>query len=242
MPAHGITLSIVSHKQNALALLLLNDVARYCAPDVAIVLTENVADAVSLETGNWPNPLTLIRNERVKGFAANHNAAFQHCSSAYFCVANPDVRLTGDPFPLLVESLARDEASVAGPLVRNPTGVIEDSARHFPNIGSLLKKAIREPTGPDYPTDRGPLEVDWIAGMFMMFDSESYRRIGGFDEGYFLYYEDVDICRRLHNAGRSVIYDPRAAIVHDARRGSRRSARLALHHAASVYRFLSRGG
>jgi N-acetylglucosaminyl-diphospho-decaprenol L-rhamnosyltransferase len=242
MSAQGITLSIVSHGQNALALHLLSDIARWCNSDVEIVLTENVVDSVPLDKGSRPQRITLIRNDRVKGFAANHNAAFRHCTSAYYCVANPDVRLVEDPFPPLLDSLASDKVSVAGPLVRNPAGLIEDSARRFPSVGSLLGKAMGGSSGPDYPTDRGPLNVDWVAGMFMLFDSESYRRIGGFDEGYFLYYEDVDICRRLRNAGRSIIYDPRSAIIHDARRGSRRNARLALHHAASVYRFLSRGG
>jgi GT2 family glycosyltransferase len=65
--------------------------------------------------------------------------------------------------------------------------------------------------------------------------------VGGFDEAYFLYYEDVDLCRRLRAAGRQVIFAPAAEVVHAAQRASRRRPRLALHHLMSMLRFLSRG-
>jgi GT2 family glycosyltransferase len=129
---------------------------------------------------------------------------------------------------------------VAGPLVRGPGGAIEDSARRFPTPWRLLKKAFVERRAPDYPVDRGAQDVDWIAGMFMLFRSEAFRAAGGFDEAYFLYYEDVDLCRRLRRTGGKVLYQPQAEIMHDARRASRRDPRLALHHARSVLRFLTR--
>ncbi len=77
--------------------------------------------------------------------------------------------------------------------------------------------------------------------MFMLFRSETYRAAGGFDEAYFLYYEDVDLCRRLRAAGKSIVYQPEAEVVHEARRASRRQPRLALHHLKSMLRFLSSG-
>jgi GT2 family glycosyltransferase len=181
----------------------------------------------------------VISNTRVKGFGANHNAAFARCDSPYFCVCNPDIRLPADPFPALLESLAQRRAGAAGPLVRSPDGSAEDSARKFPTPGSLLKKLFVERRAPDYATDRGPLEVDWIGGMFMLFPSAAFRAVGGFDEAYFLYYEDVDLCRRLHAAGNAIVYDPRAQVVHDAQRASRRQPRLALHHVKSMLRFLA---
>jgi GT2 family glycosyltransferase len=76
--------------------------------------------------------------------------------------------------------------------------------------------------------------------MFMVFPREAYGAVGGFDESYFLYYEDVDLCRRLHRAGRAVFFDPRSEVYHAAQRSSRRNLRMALHHAVSALRFLSR--
>ena len=233
--SRDITVSVVSHRQNALVNQLLADLARVCPERVTLVITENVPDETELVV---TLPAERIVNSEVKGFGANHNAAFKYCSTRYFCVANPDIRLPADPFPRLVESL--EHAAVAGPLVRSPDGKVEDSARRFPTAGSLLKKLVVERRSPDYPVGAGPQHVDWLAGMFILFRREAFEAVGGFDEAYFLYYEDVDICRRLQRRrGSRAIFDPRAEVVHDARRASRRDLRLARHHAASLLRFLS---
>jgi N-acetylglucosaminyl-diphospho-decaprenol L-rhamnosyltransferase len=75
--------------------------------------------------------------------------------------------------------------------------------------------------------------------MFMLFRSDAFRQVGGFDERYFLYYEDVDICRRLRAGGHGIVFEPRAEVIHDARRASRRRLRQALHHLRSAIRFLA---
>lgn len=240
MGAPNITLSIVSHAQNALVNQLLEDVQRVCAGRVALVLTQNVPDPVPFATANLDCPAEVVVNPERKGFGANHNAAFAHCRTPYFCVVNPDIRLPADPFATLISDFSGKTVAVAGPLVRSPAGAAEDSARRFPTAGSLLKKFFVEKREPDYPTDRGPLEVDWLAGMFMLFRSDAYRSVGGFDEAYFLYYEDVDLCRRLHEVGNSIVYNPRAEVVHHAQRASRRAPRLALHHLKSMLRFFTR--
>jgi hypothetical protein len=240
MPERNITLSIVSHGQNALVNQLLGDVQRVCAGRVTLVLTQNVPDPVPFATGSLDCPAEIVVNPERKGFGANHNAAFARCRTPYFCVANPDIRLPSDPFPALLQTLEAPRVAVAGPLVRNPEGRIEDSARRFPTAATLLKKLLYETRQPDYPTDQGLLEVDWLAGMFMLFRCDAYRAIGGFDEAYFLYYEDVDICHRLLKSGKAVIYEPRAEVIHDARRASRRDPRLMLHHLAGIVRFLRR--
>lgn len=195
-----------------------------------------------LATGRLACPVERIVNRRIQGFGANHNAAFAHCRTPYFCVVNPDIRLPSDPLPALLESLQQPHAAVAAPLVRDSHGTIEDSARRFPTSGLLLRKLFGARPGPDYPADRGPLEVEWVAGMFMLFRSSAYASVRGFDEAYFLYYEDVDLCRRLRDAGKSVVYDPRASVVHGARRASRRNPALAIQHLRSALRFLLGSG
>lgn len=238
MQDREITLSVVSHAQNALVNRLLEDVQRTCAGRVSVLLTQNVPDPVPLETAALSCPVATIVNDRVKGFGANHNAAFQRCRTPYYCVCNPDIRLSSDPFPALLRSLADPRIAVVAPLVRNPDGRIEDSVRRFPTVPALLKKLFVDRRQPDYPVERGAQEVDWAAGMFLLFRSDAYRAAGGFDEAYFLYYEDVDVCRRLRARGAAVLFEPGAEVIHDARRASRRSPRMALHHLASLARFL----
>jgi len=235
-----ITLSVVSHRQNALVNVLLEDVLRSCAERVNLILTLNVPDRTPLALETLACPVEVLENAQRKGFGANHNAAFRRCKTPYFCVCNPDIRLPADPFPALIASLEGDRSGVTGPLVRRPSGGVEDSARRFPTAASLLKKVFIDTREPEYPVDLGPQDVDWIGGMFMLFRSDAFRAIGGFDEAFFLYYEDVDLCLRLGKAGRSVIFDPRAEVVHAARRDSRRSPAHAMHHLASALRFLMR--
>ena len=232
MTPRMVTVSVVSHAQNGLVNALVDDLWRHCSDAIELLLTENALDATRLARS------ASMVNETPKGFGANHNAAFERCGTPYFCVCNPDVRLRSDPFPPLLQALQQDRAGVVGPLVRRPAGQVEDSARRFPTAGSLVRKLFRGSSGPDYPADRGRLEVDWVAGMFMLFPSDAFRAVGGFDERYFLYYEDVDLCRRLHAAGRRVLYEPRSEVIHDARRASRRSPALAMHHAKSGLRYL----
>jgi hypothetical protein len=81
--------------------------------------------------------------------------------------------------------------------------------------------------------------VDWVAGMFMLFAKKTFERLNGFNERYFLYYEDVDICARLNLAGLKVMVNPAARVVHYAQHSSHRSLKYLRWHISSLYRFLT---
>ena len=231
---------MVSHGQILLVNKLLEDLATKCPPHLDVILTQNVPEAPPIVPRNWNHRLDIVSNERPAGFGANHNAAFRRCRTPAFCVVNPDIRLTLDPIPILLAPMRDERIALVGPKVSNPNGGVEDSARKFPTVSSLFGKALTRPLGPDYPVDRGTVEVDWIAGMFMLFRSRCFAEVGGFDERFFLYYEDVDICRRLRSKGYSVVFNPGATVIHDARRESRRNPMLMWVHATSALRYLLR--
>lgn len=239
MAAPRITVSIVSHRQNAMLNRLLEDVAQHCDEALRVVITENVPDPVPLAAAGLPGRVDVIRNRREQGFGANHNAAFARCATPFYCVCNPDIHFAADPFTPLLGDFARRDVGVVGPLVLSPAGTVEDSARVFPTVPVLLRKLVGAPLPLDYPVDRGCVPVAWVAGMFMVFRTAAFRAVRGFDEGYYLYYEDVDICRRLHASGWSVLYEPDAQVVHAAQRASHRDGRLALQHLASMMRYFT---
>jgi GT2 family glycosyltransferase len=219
---------------------LLGDLQRLRPAGLSVVVTENIPDPVPLALDGLHFPVGVLVNASPKGFGANHNAAFAHCATPVYCVLNPDIRLGSDPFPSLRQVLSDPKVGVAGPLVRNPAGTAEDSARRFPTLASLGRKLFERPAGPDYPAEGAPIHVDWVAGMCMAFRSEAYRAVSGFDERFFLYYEDVDICRRLRARGLATVFHPGISVTHDARRASRRDLRLMAIHAASALRYLTR--
>jgi GT2 family glycosyltransferase len=205
---------------------------------VEVLLTVNVPEALPFGENDFGSPLRILRNPAPRGFGANHNAAFAGAKGGCFCVLNPDIRLTMDPLPLLVEALADGKAGVAAPRILNPGGGIEDSARRFPTLWTIVRKAFARAPRHDYEIAGAPLHPDWVAGMFMLLRSAVYREIGGFDERYFLYYEDVDLCLRLRRQGYAVVLEPRATALHDARRASHSDVMHLFWHARSLARYL----
>jgi len=216
---------------------LLADLALHCRSGISVILTLNIPESTAVGDAALPFPVKVIRNASPRGFGANHNAAFKESQSAYFCVLNPDIRIDADPFPLLIDELASPRVGVVAPKIVNPAGNIEDSARRFPTVRFLVRKLFGLTAGFDYRIEQAALSPDWVAGMFMLFRSPVFDELQGFDERYFLYYEDVDLCRRLRNRGYEVRLVPSISAVHDARRESHQSLRHLRWHLASILRF-----
>lgn len=233
-----ITLSVVSHGQGELVNGLLSDVRRLSShPDV--ILTCNIPETVAIRSEGLQD-FHRFDNETPKGFGANHNAAFQYCGSPFYCVTNPDVRLESPPFDGLLACMDDPKVGLVAPRVKGPEGHWEDSARYFPSPASLAAKLLKLGEG-RYPVEGdAPMAVEWVAGMFMLFRAEAFRDIGGFDEGFFLYYEDVDICARLWKAGWKVMLHPGVSVVHAAQRTSRRNPRYMVWHLSSMTRYFAK--
>ncbi|MFN7085984.1 MAG: glycosyltransferase family 2 protein [Burkholderiales bacterium] len=241
-PGERVCISVVSHQQLALVKNLLDDLARHCRETVEVILTLNVDEPLPFGTGDFGYPLEVVRNAAPRGFGANHNAAFGLCRRKTFCVLNPDIVLTADPFPALLAELARGRVGVVAPRIVNAEGHTEDNARRFPTLWSLGAKALRRTRRLDYEIGTAALSPDWVAGMFMLFTAEAFRTVAGFDENYYLYYEDVDICARLRAAGYDVRLAPGALAVHHARRASHHRWLHRAWHLKSIMRyFLTRG-
>ena len=235
-----ISVSVISHAQGGLVGHLFDDLARHCASTVDVVLTLNVPERLAFDPADFAFPVRVIENPTPRGFGANHNAAFGVASHEFFCVLNPDIRLRADPFPALLNCLNDTTIGVVGPRVLSTDGHLEDSARSFPTPLSIFAKAMHGKRTIANAAQEGGYYPDWVAGMFMLFRREAFEQVGGFDEGYFLYYEDADICARLGRPGYRVGYCTDASVIHDARRTSRRNIRYALWHLSSMLRFFRR--
>jgi len=230
---------VISHGQIELIAPLFADLAEHCDTlSVECLLTLNLPEELPFDPDGFPFPITIIRNASPLGFGANHNQAFREARGEYFCVLNPDVRLSDDVFKPLVRLLDRDaRIGLAAPKIVNPVGAVEDSARRFPSPLEILGKAFGGESSAYGDSDQLVSFPDWVAGMFMMFPSKVFDQIGGFDERYFLYYEDVDICARLRLTGYRVALCRNVSAVHDARRTSHRKLRYAWLHLSSILRF-----
>jgi N-acetylglucosaminyl-diphospho-decaprenol L-rhamnosyltransferase len=232
--AGKVAVSIVSHGHGAMVNALIEQL-RICPEVGQIIVTRNVHETTMYVSDSL---VSVIQNATPKGFGANHNAAFKLCRLPFYCVLNPDIELRGNPFPELLNCV-EERGVVTAPLIIAPSGSVEDSVRHFPTFISLVRKALGGHDGRyEIKPNQAPLKVDWVAGMFVLFASKDYAGLGGFDERYFLYYEDVDICARAWRLGLKVMVVPLVSAIHDARRDSHKSLRYMRWHLASMVRFL----
>ena len=232
-----ITISIVSHQHGPLVMQLLSDLEKFCSDQITVILTINKHEDKQYHWENFPFPIKVIINTTAKGFAHNHNAAFQFCNTDLFCVVNPDVRLMGNPFTVLLATVNQPQVGVVAPLIVNESGLVEDSARKFPTPVALLKRYLVGKRQMDYPLVNDLIFPDWLAGMFLMFRSDIFRKINGFDEGYFLYCEDVDLCARLRALNYKVVLNPQVSVIHQAQRASHRKFQFLKWHVTSLLRF-----
>lgn len=157
-----------------------------------------------------------------KGYGAAINDAHRRTNSDYLLALNADIlprpgfwrRLGEVVAELSTPGAAR--VGVVGFRLFNPEGTFQGSAGQFPTLSRILAGMMRPRAERKYlslPLDR-PSDVDWLTGADLLLRRECLRDLEGFDERYFMYYEDVDYCRRSRSAGWRVVYDPRPELVH----------------------------
>jgi N-acetylglucosaminyl-diphospho-decaprenol L-rhamnosyltransferase len=232
-----ISISVVSHAQIGLVAALLVDLQTQCSDSsFEVILTLNLDEELPFALDRFAWPVKVIRNLVPQGFGANHNQAFKLANGKFFCVVNPDIRLVDNPFPSLVAYLSDPSVGVVAPLVLGSNGAPEDSARLFPSPLQIFRK-ISGKVPLDYEIGALSFRPDWVGGMFMLYSKKIFQCLGGFDERYFLYYEDVDICARLRLLGYEVAVCVDANVVHHAQRTSHKSFKYRRWHLRSMARF-----
>jgi len=197
---------------------------------------------------------TLIRNPANVGFGRAVNQAAAVARAPRLLLVNPDCRLVSGAISTLRSVLdAEPSCAVVGPRIFDPDGTVQGSARGDPDMltglfgrtGALrvllpfLPVARRNVVVEDaVRTGASSVVVDWLSGACMLIRRDAFTAAGGFDERFFLYWEDADLCRRLRNRGFQVRYVPGASAVHQVGRSSqtaRRSSIRAFHASAYLY-------
>jgi len=229
-----ITVSIVSHGQLELIRPLIEELDRYSRGMVAkLLLTINIPESdaplAGLETAF---SVERIDNAAPKGFGANHNQAFARCATPWFLVLNPDIRFDRDVLAPLVAQ-AQPESGLLTPRILEPGKDAPEQHRAL-----ITPREILVRRRPGYLR---PAVPHWIPGLFMLFRSEAYRQVGGFDERFFMYGEDFDICARTQLAGWKLQVAEDLQALHDARRASRTSRRHLYWHVSSLLKVWTSG-
>lgn len=197
-----------------------------------------------------PPGVRLIRNPENLGFARACNQGVAASGGEYIVFINPDALVEHDLFEGL-EAFFEDhsEAGIVGPKILDVDGEVQLSARREISLvsgilgrTSLLTRLFPQsaPVKKFFPaasSPSGPTEVDWVSGACMVLRRGTLEETGGFDERFFMYFEDADLCRRAREAGWSVYYLPRVGVVHQTgvSSGDRPGAIWRLHKSAFFY-------
>jgi N-acetylglucosaminyl-diphospho-decaprenol L-rhamnosyltransferase len=200
--------------------------------------------------GTTADSVTLIQNERRQGFAANANRGIAKTSARLVVLCNPDTEASPDAIRILREfAEEHPRAGIVGPELRHPDGSLNPSRRRFPTVGGTvvrrtpLRRVLGHTQRAHYGLDEHPsepVEADWLLGAFLLLRRQMLDELGGFDEGFRLYGEDIDLAYRAAKAGWERWYVPeaKAAHAHQAVTDRRLFTRRTLWHWRGIARFV----
>ncbi|HEV8393916.1 MAG TPA: glycosyltransferase family 2 protein [Vicinamibacterales bacterium] len=197
--------------------------------------------------------VTLVRNPANIGFGRAVNQALAQARAPFVLIMNPDCRLEPGAMAALESEMGQQpQCAIAGPRILDPDGSVQGSARGDPDMFTgffgrntalrrllpWLPAARRNVVDVSVPAGAPSLAVDWLSGACVLSRREALLAEGGFDERYFLYWEDADLCRRLRTRGYEIRYVPKATAVHRvglSSRTARAPSVRAFHESAYLY-------
>jgi GT2 family glycosyltransferase len=192
-----------------------------------VIVVDNASEDGSAREVAAQYPVELISLDHNDGFGSANNVGLSRCTGRYTLMVNPDTWLSDGDMRTWVRFMdAHPRAGLAGPRLVGPDGSLQPSIRNYPTVfreafealylHRILPKLTNRcanvvQTAEDYDHAR---PAEWVSGAAMMARTEAILEIGGFDRAFFLYMEEVDLCRRLTEAGWEVWYDPEVTVVH----------------------------
>lgn len=194
--------------------------------DVEIIVVDSASEdgSAAMVASEFPG-VTLIACDENVGFPRGNNLGMAAANGRRMMLLNPDTELVPGALKTLMDAMDREPAIGAlGPQLLNPDGTIQSSRRRFPTLlTGVFESTWLEPLSPggllddyyarDLPDDVAS-DVDWLTGACIVVPREVVETVGGMDEAYFMYSEELDWCRRIKAAGWRVVCEPAAQVIH----------------------------
>jgi N-acetylglucosaminyl-diphospho-decaprenol L-rhamnosyltransferase len=235
------------------------DVLRTCVASLRaegvseVIVVDNASSDGSADALVSEDPaVRLVRTGANLGYGSGANRGLAATGAAFVLVSNPDVAVHTGALAALAQVLDADPTvAIVGPCIREADGSRYPSARQFPSMVDAAGHALLGQFAPGNRFSRRyrmaeidaevTTPVDWVSGACFLARREALEELGGFDEGYFMYVEDVDLCWRAHQAGWRVVFVPDAVVTHlQGVSTARRPYRMLVAHHLSALRFAAR--
>ena len=205
-----------------------------------VIVRENINKSKRLVSGE----IEFYTNLRVAGFGANHNKNYELAKlnpDDWFVICNPDIIASPKQLTDLLTAADSQNIQLAAPMLwNNASESFDHNVRPRPSVLSLALSLVGKPAQSRYDSEtiRELEHPDWASGAFLAIKSDLFKKLNGFDERYFMYMEDVDICARASRLGIPVSYFPQVRLIHNAARKNRNIfSHNFLYHLRSVLRY-----
>ena len=247
-----ITLNQVYHLKRLLPTLI----ASISEIDARILLVANRCqdDSVDFVKKNFPQ-IDVLENPAVTGYGGNHNLNLNRSDSEYFAIMNSDMLVNPDTFQKLIAYMgANKKAGMLAPRVLNEDDSVQYLNKRYPSVFDLFLRKFYPSAFQKYFKRRmdayemrdtnykSTMEVPLLSGSFLFCRTAELKELNGFDEKFFLYFEDFDLCRRYQQAGFQTIFYPEAKAVHFWERSAHKSWKYALMFMNSARKYFARWG
>ena len=240
-----VSVSIVNWNSSSQLKRCLDSVYSQEGVDKEVIVVDNASSDFDprLFEKSYPSLKLLVNKENV-GFAKALNQAVGVSNGEYLLFLNPDVEFEGrDGLRQLLDFIRKDrKIAIVGPKLLNPDGSLQPSGRKFPSFVDLVygldpplfSKFIRH--DPFQRTDFDKVvEVDEVSGACFLIRKDVFKAVGGFDENFFLYFEEVDLCKRVKRMGFKVYYYPEVKVFHQWGASSRKNPLSRKHMLSSRF-------
>lgn len=193
--------------------------------------------------------IEYLKPEKNLGFGGGHNYVLSRLDSRFHAIVNPDIILTEDSFSRLMNFMKDDTIQMAVPRMTDEAGnlqlvyrreltVADMGIRMFLSKHFKKRQSYHTMQDMDYTCS---FDVPFAQGSFLVIRTELFRQLGGFDERYFMYMEDADLCRQVNQKGR-LCYCPDTTVIHKWERGSHKNRKLLKIHITSMIRYFQKWG
>lgn len=183
------------------------------------------------------------------GFGKAHNLVLDKINSDFHLILNPDVEFQSNVISNLIKVLLNEpKVSFITPKVLYPNKEIQFVCRKHPTFFDLINRKLKiskNNISKNEYQDQGlekPFYPDFIHGCFMLFKTKDFKRLKGFDERYFLYMEDADMCKKIDDLGKKKLFYPEIEITHQHQKGSSKSIKLFFYHLSSAFKYFLKWG
>jgi GT2 family glycosyltransferase len=233
-----ITSCVVLHRNDSIILQkTIHSILETNSVDKLFLVDNSPTDELKILVTD--SRIEYIHNPANPGFGASHNLAIQKAmemESKYHFIVNPDICFEGDVIKLMVEYMKNDETiGMMMPQILNEDGTIQNLPKLLPSPFSILKRKLKKPARAyqkfinKYELREVPKDIIYnapvLSGCFTLLKLDAIKKVGMYDDKFFMYFEDWDLSRRMHQQYKT-IYFPKVSVVHEYESGANKSSKL----------------